>query len=253
MGKCADQESGDWALGICLKALDHLRHKPNNELRGAAMPRIVLVRPCESLEQENGKLVGRTDVELTPEGHAQARALASYLESWPIGMVAVSPMRRALSTAMYLCEENNRVPRLVNGFLATDLGEWEGKTRHWVIDQDGGRFERFRSEPDFPCPGGESLRNIYRRSFSELVNLVAETDAREILLIIAPAMVLRVLACGILDLPLTHAMSFALHHGSVSTFTRLHPGGPYQLSRWNDTSYQFQPLPAWGLAPSEMP
>ncbi|MCB1050652.1 MAG: histidine phosphatase family protein [Acidobacteria bacterium] len=218
------------------------------------MPKIVFVRPCETQTQDQGLMVGRTDLDLNETGHTQAGALAQYMQSWPISRIAVSPMKRALSTALYLCEENNRIPQLISGFQATDLGEWDGKPKQFVLEKDGARFERWRTEPDFPCPGGESIRNIYRRSFCELVDLVALCEPDELLVIIAPAMILRVMTCGILDLPLTHALSFALNHGAVSTFTRLYPSGPYQMSRWNDISYQYEPMLALdGSFPGELP
>lgn len=206
------------------------------------MPNIVFIRPCECQFQNQGKLVGRKDYDLSQDGHKQARALAEYLASWPIGHIAVSPMKRALSTALYLCEENNRIPQIVPGFEGTDLGDWEGQTRKDVVQRDGARFDRWRQEPDFPCPGGESLRNIYRRSFNHLVELVHQAEANEVLLIIAPATIIKVLTCGILDIPLANAMSFDLNHGGISTFSRMVPKGAYQMSRWNDVGYQFEPM-----------
>ncbi|MCB1045134.1 MAG: histidine phosphatase family protein [Acidobacteria bacterium] len=201
------------------------------------MPRIFLVRSGQTDEQEQGLLVGRRDPSLSDTGHWQAKCLARRFRENGIHHVAVSPQRRSVSTAMRICDAVDLTPELVGGFEGVDLGEWEGKRREWVLGSDAARFEEWRSDVDFPAPGGESLRNIYRRAFPDLVSLVERRDPDESLVVVAPATILRVLCCGILDLPLNSALSFRIDCGGVSSFARLFEGGPFQLIQWNDLSH----------------
>jgi len=139
--------------------------------------------------------------------------------------------------AMVLCEHQNRIPKLVKSFHGVDLGDWESLHTDDLVARDGLRFEKWIHEPDFPCPGGESLRNVYRRSFSELAKLVGDCEPGEEIAIIAPSAVLQCLCCGILDLDLNTARHFFVDHGGISVFQRSLPDGHYQLSCWNDTHH----------------
>jgi len=119
------------------------------------MPQILLLRPAETDLVIRGVLTGRTDVDLNEQGLEHAQMVAERLSTFDISLVAVSPLRRAMTTAMYVCEHSKSIPKMVSGFNAADLGDWEQKTATEVIQGDGARFETWRTEPDFPCPGGE--------------------------------------------------------------------------------------------------
>lgn len=205
------------------------------------MPKILLVRPGQTNEQGMEMLVGRQDPDLDETGRWQARRLANRFVGSTIHHIAVNPQKRAVSTAMYICEIGDMIPELVRGFEGVDLGEWESKSRQWLLGCDATRFDKWSSDADFPAPGGESLRNVYRRAFPPLVELVERVTPDESIMVVAPGTVIRVLCCGILDLPLKNAMNFRVNFGAVSTFERLYPGGPYQVVQWNDVSHLEQP------------
>ncbi len=208
------------------------------------MPNIFFVRSGQTEDQERGILVGRKDANLNETGYWQARCLAQRFAGSKIHHIAVSPLRRSVATAMHICEQSEMVPELVGGFEGVDLGEWEGQSKEWLLSCDAARFLTWSAEPDFPAPGGESLRNIYRRAFPDLVQLVEKVDPQDSIIVVASGTILRVLCCGILELPLSSAMSFRLDFGSVSSFERLYPGGPYQIVNWNGVSHLGQRAPS---------
>lgn len=201
------------------------------------MPAIYLIRPGETREERDGFLIGRFDADLDALGRWQARQVARHLARVKMTRILVSPLKRALSVAMELGERQGRWPKLVKSFDGVDLGEWECQRVEDLTSRDGLRFENWPIEPDFPCPGGESMRNVYRRAFSELAAIVSQCEPGETLAVIAPSIVLQCLCCGILDMDLKTAVHFSIDHGGVSLFQRVLPAGHYQLVRWNENHH----------------
>ncbi|GAB1691718.1 acid phosphatase [Krasilnikovia sp. M28-CT-15] len=113
-----------------------------------AMARIVLIRHGQTAWSATGRHTSYTDVELTPAGQEQARALGARLAGHRFAAVLCSPRARALRTA----ELAGLTPTEVTEDLAEwNYGEYEGITTAqihstrpgWSLWTDG-------------SPGGES-------------------------------------------------------------------------------------------------
>jgi broad specificity phosphatase PhoE len=132
---------------------------------GADMAEIVLIRHGQTEWSATGRHTSYTDIDLTPIGEEQARALAERLAGRTFAAVISSPRLRAQRTAT------------LAGLTATettdDLAEWnygayEGITSHQI------RVDR----PDWSlwtdgAPGGESPEHIAAR----LDRVLARADA----------------------------------------------------------------------------
>lgn len=133
------------------------------------MTRIALLRHFPTVWNAEGRLQGRTDVPLSPEGRC---ALAGFrlpapFAGWP--MIA-SPLRRAAETAASLAEGR---PVPVDARLAEmDFGRWEGLTVAALEAEPGWRpIEAWGW--DFRAPGGESPREMAARVRPLLAELAA--------------------------------------------------------------------------------
>lgn len=110
---------------------------------------------------------------LTSNGKRQARALAVFLRSQGIRFNAVytSPLERARSTAVSVCQEMNFVEEQIQSCEAlVDMshGHWEGCHRSEIYTPElSSLMERF--QPDFSAPSGESLRQVEFR-MSQFLN-----------------------------------------------------------------------------------
>ncbi len=120
---------------------------------------LTLIRHAQTEWNEEGRLQGRTDVQLSERGR-------SILADWkrPPGSGQMlwfsSPLSRALETARAMCSEPIIEPRLIE----VDWGRWEGKTLAEI-----GRSQSCNQQKaelgylDFHAPGGESPSEVHRR------------------------------------------------------------------------------------------
>ena len=113
------------------------------------------------------------------------------------------------------------------------MGDWDQMERSVIHQRDRGRYQSWQNDPDFPAPGGESVREVYARAYSELVNIVENTDPNKTIALVLQDVVLRAMCCAVLNLPIEAAQRFFLENGAFSVFERMYPGGPYHLVAWN--------------------
>ncbi|MGD0320373.1 MAG: histidine phosphatase family protein [Acidimicrobiales bacterium] len=117
---------------------------------------LVLVRHGQAAANAAGVILGRSDSPLTDRGRAEAAALTPALGK--VGRLISSPLARAHDTATALglglsVEVDDR-------WVEVDYGEYEGRSLSSV---ERSAWQRWRSDPTFPWPGGESLADVGRR------------------------------------------------------------------------------------------
>jgi broad specificity phosphatase PhoE len=115
---------------------------------------LILVRHGETEANAQRLLLGRADPPLTDRGWEQARALAPVVAG--AGLVRASPLRRARDTAAAFglpVEVDER-------WIEVDYGELDLRpvTHAWVP-----LWEKWRADPEWVPPGGESLASVGRR------------------------------------------------------------------------------------------
>lgn len=111
---------------------------------------LILVRHGESTGNAEGLLLGRKDVPLTDRGLAQARALAPAV----VGATRLisSPLSRARDTAEAL--GTGLEVEVDERWVEVDYGEFDGQPLGAVPAEV---WRRWRSDPDYRPPGGETL------------------------------------------------------------------------------------------------
>jgi broad specificity phosphatase PhoE len=152
---------------------------------------LLLVRHAETEPNVDGLLLGRADPPLTERGEAQARALAAVLPR--PDLVVSSPLRRAVATATELDSPVTVDER----WTELDYGELEGLAPGMVPD---GVWRRWRGDPAFVPPGGESLEELGRRVRAACVEL-APLAAESVVVVVShvspiKAAIAWALACG---------------------------------------------------------
>jgi probable phosphoglycerate mutase len=121
---------------------------------------IFLVRHGETAANRARLALGRADPPLTERGRAQADALAACLAESGAVRVVSSPLARARATAAPIAaalgvavEEDSRLVEL-------DYGEWDERSFSEFPPED---LRRWRTDPAFAPPGGESLLAVGAR------------------------------------------------------------------------------------------
>lgn len=123
------------------------------------------------------RVCGRTDVELTVEGKAQAKKLAEKAKMQGIDLIISSPLKRARETSQAVADLCG-VPIMIEDRL---------------IEQDYGTFEgRSGKDPDFLAnkrcfaykyPGGESMMQVAYRVYGLLEEIKVKYAGKKVLLI----------------------------------------------------------------------
>lgn len=122
------------------------------------MTSLVLVRHGRTAANARGLLLGRMDARLDDVGHLQAAAVAQAVldSSGPIVAVVSSPLTRTQQTAAAL-----GLPVVVDErFVELDYGEYDGRPSSEVPPEV---WARWRTDPSFRPPGGESLEQVADR------------------------------------------------------------------------------------------
>jgi probable phosphoglycerate mutase len=166
---------------------------------------IWFIRHGETAWSQTGQHTGRTDLPLTPQGQAMARALATTLQGLRFTLVLTSPRLRARSTCALAGQ----------GAAAqtdADLAEWD------YGDDEGLRTaDIHRQRPGWDvwrdgCPGGESPADVGARADQVIGRLAGCSGA---VLLFSHGQFGRVLAARWIGLPVAQGRHFATDPASI--------------------------------------
>jgi broad specificity phosphatase PhoE len=104
--------------------------------------------------------LGRADPPLTELGVRQAAALAERLATTMSTTVYTSSLRRARETAGPIAAALGAELVVDDRLIELDYGEWDGRS---FPDLPQDELVRWRNDPTFAPPGGESLRAVTQR------------------------------------------------------------------------------------------
>jgi broad specificity phosphatase PhoE len=189
---------------------------------------LILLRHGETAWSKSGQHTGRTDIPLTSNGEAAAKALAPLLAQRDIVTVLTSPAQRAVRTAA--------LAGLTGAEQDPDLWEWdyggyEGLTTAQIQEQHPG----WNLWPDGVIPGdaahpGETVAEVGQRVDRVLARakpLLADGDV----VLVAHGHVLRVLTARYLLLDPSFGRRLRLDTGTISTLSTEHDDPV--ISSWN--------------------
>jgi alpha-ribazole phosphatase len=139
--------------------------------------KIFLVRHGITESNKQKRYVGWTDVELSPEGCAQAEALAPGLSSRQITGLYSSDLRRAAKTAEILGTRCGIKPVTTPLLREMNFGEWEGLCYEEILSAYEKELRLWYDDPFHRSPpGGEDLRGVCQRTRAFLEELWLRED-----------------------------------------------------------------------------
>jgi broad specificity phosphatase PhoE len=135
------------------------RPKRSSARAGFRTPGVLVLRHGLSVWNAEQRWQGWADIDLAPEGVAQAESAAKELATWPrslpVEMVA-SDLVRAQQTARPISLALEGGPlRIDEGFRERGVGEWSGKTTEEIEQLWPGMLARWRDGHLSQLPGGE--------------------------------------------------------------------------------------------------
>jgi broad specificity phosphatase PhoE len=136
---------------------------------------LTIVRHGRTAANASGLLLGRADPELDDVGREQALAVGEALRALGSGVrVVCSPLQRAASTAAAIAEACAAVEvRTDERWIELDYGEYDNTP---VGSVPAEVWSRWRADPDYAPPGGESLRTLRIRVEDALDEWAAHDD-----------------------------------------------------------------------------
>lgn len=193
----------------------------------SALPVMYLVRHGETAWSLSGQHTGLTDLPLTPDGEAAARALGARLSQVHADLVLTSPLVRAHRT----CELAGfgAVAQVDTGLVEWDYGDYEGKTTSEILQGRPG-WELFRDG----CPGGEMPPDVAARADRVIARVRAHGGNA---LLFSSGHILRMLGARWIGLPPAGGAHLVLGTASLSSVGYEHDASEPVIRTWNDTRH----------------
>jgi probable phosphoglycerate mutase len=145
-----------------------------------------LMRHAKTHWNFEGKVMGKTDLPLAPEGKQQVKqwmvGFHGETECWD--KILSSPLLRCLETATLLNQSLNLPVFKDSRLQEQDWGRWAGKTFREIRNQEKNMLEAEAEKGwEFSPPDGESRRCVLSRSLSALKTAASKWRGQHILVV----------------------------------------------------------------------
>ena len=170
----------------------------------SAVTTILLVRHGHVPGIAPERFRGRTDVELTERGVAEARKTADWIARlWQPTIVYTSPLKRCLDTGAAIAGQCKVSVGILPNLNDIDYGEWLWRTHDAVAEECPVLYQRWRKTPHLMrIPKGESLQELVARA-ADALRLAIEKHPTETIVMVGHDSVNRALLLQLLDQPLS--------------------------------------------------
>ena len=163
---------------------------------------LILLRHGQTTANAQSLLQGRIDLDLDAVGQQQAALCGQFIrQHFPHARIVSSPLVRAQQTALAISPHVEIDKR----FIELDYGSWDGVAMSAI---DPAQWARWRSDPHFRPPNGESLVELDERVRPALEELRKEAMEKHIVIVSHVS-------------PIKSAVTWALGTGPESTW-RMH-------------------------------
>jgi probable phosphoglycerate mutase len=163
---------------------------------------LILLRHGQTTANAQSLLQGRIDLDLDAVGQQQAALCGQFVrQHFPHARIVSSPLVRAQQTALAISPQVEIDER----FIELDYGSWDGVAMSAI---DPVQWARWRSDPHFRPPNGESLVELDERVRPALVEMREEAMEKHIVIVSHVS-------------PIKSAVTWALGTGPESTW-RMH-------------------------------
>jgi alpha-ribazole phosphatase len=178
--------------------------------------RIFLVRHGLTIWNHEFRYQGHTDIELSSEGRAQAKALQQRFQQENFTAIFCSDLKRALETAKIINESHNLKIQINQNFKEINFGEWEGMTYDDIQNKYPEQIKVWLKTPHLlRLERGESFVELRDRAMvgiREIVSLYSEGN----ILIVTHGGTIASLICGLLQEPLTKMWEYKQKNSAVN-------------------------------------
>jgi broad specificity phosphatase PhoE len=159
---------------------------------------------------------GQIDMDLSPLGHEQAKALARYLRKTSFDAIYASPMKRAQQTLAPLIEAYEKQAKTMADLCEVHFGDWTGLTWQQVHDKYQIRaFHWLEAMEMAKVPNGECGAK-FRARIEPCLKQILDAHAGQKIAIVCHGGVIRMILSILLHLPLPKTAHFEIEYASVT-------------------------------------
>lgn len=180
------------------------------------MLKIILIRHGKTSWNGNWKIQGHSDIELSPEGIAEAELLAANFPLPTIDAIYSSDLKRAKSTAEILAKRFKLQVNTTPAFREANFGDWEGKTLAEMQKIDPVNCENFFRNPEnLHIKNAENFSHVQQRAMYAIKKITA-AHRNENIVIVAHGAINRTILCSILEMPLKKMWTLSQFNTAVN-------------------------------------
>lgn len=179
--------------------------------------RLIVVRHYKTLNNARRRILGWTDSPPVPGWESNLAELDHILRAHVprFDCLYSSSLTRARETARWFARQRPDVPVRERAELnEVDYGELAGFSKAWVETQ----CPRYKRDPGYVFPHGESFESMRERSIGCLIDLERE-HAEQTLLVVVHAGIIRGLITHFLGLPLLGNLNQKISHRYIGDFS----------------------------------
>ena len=145
--------------------------------------KLYIIRHGQTDWNKEGRIQGKTDIELNEEGIEQAKEAARILEDYPIDIIVSSTLKRAKKTAEIINEAKNAPIMFDKALEERGFGDFEGKIRKEIHDEilDSGILSNYSLNKEYK--GVETIRSLCDRVWGLIDELKDGYKDKNILLV----------------------------------------------------------------------
>jgi len=184
--------------------------------------RLWLIRHAEVEANYQGVFGGRIDMGLSPRGHEQAAALATYLRSKTVHAIYASPMKRVQQTLQPWVVNGVPRPTIVPDLQEVDFGVWTGLGFGQVQTQFGVSAWQWLEQLESAAIPKAECGAAFRARLEPCLRQIIRDHPGERVAIACHGGVIRMLLAILLDVPLSRTGAFQVEYASL-TQVRLRP------------------------------
>lgn len=161
---------------------------------------LILTRHAESVWHEENRYAGRSDIELTDHGRAQAARLAAWAAAAGLDAVACSPLRRSRDTAAPAAEAASLPLAVDPRLVELDFGVAEGLTRAELEQRVPADVRAFSADPvGAHFPSGEHPGEAVGR-YLEAIEELRRRHPDGAVLVVGHNTMIRLVLCRLLGI-----------------------------------------------------
>jgi phosphoserine phosphatase len=187
--------------------------KGGTGMRGIAL----LMRHGETAWNREGRVMGRTPVELDADGRAQVQASVPFARLLQPELIITSPLARARQSAEIIAAGVGNIPVAEDPQLSeVKYGRWEGMVYDDLIEDAD--YLNYRDHPlDAPTPGGETIAQVQSRGVEAARRAITDNSGRRILFV-SHGDIIRTVLCHFMRLELAHFRRIRVDNAAFSGF-----------------------------------